>query len=131
MTIKRVGRGALGLVLIACQWGLAWYGLRGLAWCWNLYRFALWFFFVMSLFLIKADPEKLREEGRAVPTWFCLVSDVALACLIAAQGHFFYAALTLLQGLIEAAVFMKAAEEAKKFVNQRAGEIVPKEVHWL
>ncbi len=93
-----------------------WMGIHGNKAAWNLFVFFQWLTLLIWLMLFSARHEEncFKElPPQAVPARLASFSDLILAALLAASGHFFYASCRILE-LFAQAGFYSARENRKK-----------------
>lgn len=89
--------------------GLAWHGIHGNHYAWNVYVFLAWMSTVAWLLVLICrciGAEKLPARGKVQDNISCL-TDLTLAVMLSAFGHFGYAAMQVLQQGIEQNVYTK------------------------
>jgi hypothetical protein len=87
--------------------GLAFF--RHISWAFNLWVFLTWCFTLIWGFIALSrmgyralgQEDQFPPVGRSVPAWVSIISDVGIACVAAAFGHWFYAVLLIVQTLLE------------------------------
>lgn len=55
--------------------------------------------------------KKMQDKGRAVPGWLALGFDAALICACIWQGWYFTGTVSLIQSILESAMFYKEEEK--------------------
>lgn len=88
----------------------------GVATAWNIARFAivLWAI-VITAGVAHADTRKAAAaRGRSVPAWLSHVADWITVAILAATGHFVFAAIHAWQAMIKGALYHKPDTEVPK-----------------
>lgn len=96
-------------ILQAICIGLAWAGVDGVVWAWNLYRFFAWMFCIIYILAVmgKMVGEPEITADRSVPGWLSLVTDGFVVGILASTGHFGYAALKAIEQFAEQLFYIK------------------------
>lgn len=101
----------------------AYQGVHGHAIWWNLYRFGAWLmpilWFSSMLGLSMANGQTLEKSRRVAPLWLSCLSDLAIGLVCAAYGHFFYAALKVVEQFLEQTTYSTVEARLEK-LNQVA-----------
>lgn len=97
-TAKKIGRVIAWLLFNSTIYTLMILGLIGISWAWNLYVFLSWVLVIgyISLLIGKGTDPSLPSQPtfqRPVPGWIDITVDLFGAAVLAALGHWFYAAL--------------------------------------
>jgi hypothetical protein len=116
----------------ASKWGnrigfvvgnIVWYStaIAGMAYsnvyAFNTFKFFTWFLVIMwtIIFLGTAlDDKHIPMEERGFPGIISSLTDITLALIVAAFGHWFYAALIVYQQFCEVGVYHKPSERTKE-----------------
>lgn len=101
---KKIYAVSVNIATIACAVA----GLfHAVVWAWNITAFVMWLSTVALTLCMFNEKSKLelRRKGRNIPKWFSIATDLVLALLFAATGHFGYAAMSAWQIGCEAAIF--------------------------
>jgi|SRR5271165_192004 len=102
MNWNRAGR-ALGWATYNGIWYLlaALGAVAGIGWAFNIFAFLTWASLAVALLLTwykgqcKRHNEPYTVASMPVPMWLDFVCDMALAIMLAATGHWFYAAMVI------------------------------------
>jgi hypothetical protein len=112
-------------LLMAVQWYLLYHSLWNDSHiAWNIFRFAMWLFTVLVVFMVglklfviiaeiasgKSCEGKL-DGKRTLPPGVGAVSDITIAFILAAFGHWTYAILAIVQCVGEAFIFTPITDE--------------------
>ncbi|MFL6314756.1 MAG: hypothetical protein ACJ71W_21840 [Terriglobales bacterium] len=101
---RRIYRGALWLVVTAAIVAAMWLGIHGTKPAWNVFVFLQWLNTMIWIMLYSARNEKKFFSdfpAQSFPAWVYSVSDLAIALVLAAFGHFVYASFSIIQMLCE------------------------------
>lgn len=116
--MKKIGKTLGWVVSQGVMAVLMWKGVHNNLSCFNLFKFLTWFFTLLYGFisLSKASAyisgqqdllDEMQEKVGEHPVgkYASFVSDLAIASTLAVFGHFFYAALLVIQQFLEQWVF--------------------------
>jgi hypothetical protein len=118
---KRTYCGARWLAATAAIIAAMWLGVHGTKPAWNVFVFLQWLNTLIWIMLYSARNEKKFFSdfpSQSFPAWFYSVSDLAIALVLAAFGHFVYASFSVVQMLCEQGFY---ADRAK---GQQSGKAV-------
>ena len=106
-TLERITRVITWLINNSITWALAISGLvLKVSWALRVWVFLLWLsifmFTLMNIHKTNCKEKHLeyKDLKLAVPAWIDVTLDVLMGCLMAAFGHWFYAALVVVQMLL-------------------------------
>jgi hypothetical protein len=91
---------------------LAWNGVHGSVAQFNIYKFLAWFITSTYFLLLVAkavDPIEMNKNipDKKIPVWLSFLSDLGIAIILAAFGHWFYAGLKMAEQYFEQFVLDK------------------------
>ena len=99
----------------AAVFGLAWAGMHGTIWAWNIYIFFAWIFTVFYILAaMGANTEAIKSQHRKVPLWLSCATDMVLAGMLSAFGHFGYAILKIIEQMGEQVMYPPTNKEEKQ-----------------
>jgi hypothetical protein len=111
---SRIFRALRFVLVTALVAGAMWLGVHGNKTAWNLFVFIQWLSTLIWVMLYTARNDKKYFQDfprRVFPSSVYSSSDLLIACVVAAFGHFFYASLSIVQLLSEQAFY--AEREAR------------------
>jgi hypothetical protein len=91
----------LAAILLPIQWAITVYAMSGVVWCWNIFVFVTWLLLICTIIVMLAG-KNTKATPRLLPASVTFTSDISLSIFVASQGHFGYATLVFIQGLLEA-----------------------------
>ena len=103
-------------VVTMVVWGVA----LGSSMAANVFKFLVWFVFLPPILVMCSSDlsAKMRRKGPSIPPRLSLLLDVGIACLLAAYGWFWYAALVAIGGMSANAVYQGEPEPVEKEETQ-------------
>lgn len=103
---KKLWHAAKSVGLNVALWWCMWAGLHGAGWAWNVFRFGAWivaFTCIMAPSMAKNDPIFAETLATSItPGWLAASFDLSEAIILAAFGHFFFAAMMFISFVGEA-----------------------------
>lgn len=106
MNLKKIGSYVWWVLAQVAIIGIVWGGVHGSTIDWNIYKFLAWFATILYCFIDLAKVLNPTQTNKSIPTrkipiGLSFGSDFAIAIILAAFGHWFYATLKVIEQFAE------------------------------